>query len=224
MIFITGDTHCPIDIAKLNTTNFPEQRALTRDDYVIILGDFGLYWHPNKTYEHWYKWLQEKPWTTLWIDGNHENFDWLDTMPVTLWHGGKVQQDGNIIHLMRGQVFDIAGLSFFTFGGAESVDKALRSEHTSWWSQETPSYGEVAEGLASLAAVGNKVDYVLTHTCPYDVARMLFDVSLGSHATEQILQNFALELEFREWYFGHWHANKSAGRFHCLYNKIVQLV
>ena len=44
MIFLTGDTHIPIDVSKLNTKNFPEQKNLTSDDYVIILGDFGLYW------------------------------------------------------------------------------------------------------------------------------------------------------------------------------------
>ena len=30
MIFITGDTHCPIDIRKLNTSNFKEQQSLTK--------------------------------------------------------------------------------------------------------------------------------------------------------------------------------------------------
>ena len=41
-IYVTGDTHIPIDISKLNMREFPEQKELTREDYVIILGDFGL--------------------------------------------------------------------------------------------------------------------------------------------------------------------------------------
>ena len=71
MIYLTGDTHIPIDIGKLNTKNFPQQKEMTKDDYVIVLGDFGLLWKKNKTYEYWKKWLEERNFTTLWIDGNH---------------------------------------------------------------------------------------------------------------------------------------------------------
>lgn len=40
MIYVTGDTHANIDIAKLNTTKFPQQKELTKNDFVIICGDF----------------------------------------------------------------------------------------------------------------------------------------------------------------------------------------
>ena len=57
MIYITGDTHGMIDWEKINTREFPEQKSLTRDDYVIVLGDFGGIWdgaeqdrHILKTY------------------------------------------------------------------------------------------------------------------------------------------------------------------------------
>ena len=41
MIFVTGDTHIPLDISKLNSEQFPQQKELTKNDYVIICGDFG---------------------------------------------------------------------------------------------------------------------------------------------------------------------------------------
>jgi predicted phosphodiesterase len=41
MIYITGDTHGSHDISKLNTTNFPQQKQLDKEDYLIITGDFG---------------------------------------------------------------------------------------------------------------------------------------------------------------------------------------
>ena len=44
-IYVTGDTHQSIDIHKLTTSNFPEQKELTKNDYVIICGDFGLLWN-----------------------------------------------------------------------------------------------------------------------------------------------------------------------------------
>ena len=42
MIFITGDTHG--DIRRFNNNSFYEQKEMTKDDYVIILGDFGGLW------------------------------------------------------------------------------------------------------------------------------------------------------------------------------------
>ena len=42
MICATGDIHG--SPRRLNTKNFPIQRELTKSDYVIILGDFGLIW------------------------------------------------------------------------------------------------------------------------------------------------------------------------------------
>ena len=190
MVYLTGDTHIPIDISKLNTTNFPEQKNLTRNDYVIILGDFGLYWHEDKTYQCWRQWLQKKPFTILWIDGNHENHDWIDSMPISTWHGGKVHRDGNIIHLMRGQIFDINGKKFLTMGGAASIDKAYRTEGSSWWPQEVPSMQDIDECYDNLEKVHNKVDYVLTHTCPAHLIDPMFYLEPGENIlTEQYLMN-----------------------------------
>lgn len=43
MIYITGDTHIPIDIGKLSTKHFPEQKHFTQNDYLIICEDFGAF-------------------------------------------------------------------------------------------------------------------------------------------------------------------------------------
>lgn len=66
------------------------------------------------------KWLDSKPFTTLWIDGNHENFDLLKKQKITKWHGGNIQRiQPSVIHLMRGQIYELEGLKIFTFGGAK---------------------------------------------------------------------------------------------------------
>ena len=60
------------------------------------------------------------------MDGNYENFKQLNAYDVDIWNGGKVHFiENEIIHLMRGQVFEIDGTRFFTFGGAYSIDKML---------------------------------------------------------------------------------------------------
>ena len=230
MIYLTGDTHIPIDISKLNTTNFPEQKQMTRDDYVIVLGDFGLLWHEDKDYRHWLKWLREKPFTILWIDGNHENHDWIRSLPVETWHGGKIHRIAdNIFHLMRGQIFSIEGHYFFTLGGAASTDKAFRKPHVSWWEGEVPTAKEGMDALETLQrfhATGNTVDYVLTHTCPREIIPQMFPGMNGTNdPTTALLDAVSHEVvdEMTGWYFGHFHESKTHWKFHCLYNKIVSL-
>ena len=135
MIYITGDCHQ--DYRKFSLANFPEQKEMTKGDYVIVCGDFG-YWLPSKEQDWELDRLAERPFTTLFIDGNHEYFrtnreyvlkhrnkyeTGLLDLPEEKWHGGKVHRiNESVIHLCRGQVFDINGLSFFTFGGARSHD------------------------------------------------------------------------------------------------------
>lgn len=73
MIFITGDTHA--DVRRFNHNNFPEQSEMTKDDYVIVCGDFGLVFSQveSKGEQYWLDWLERKSFTTLFVDGNHEN-------------------------------------------------------------------------------------------------------------------------------------------------------
>ena len=42
VIFMTGDTHG--DFGRFSARAFPEQKHLSKDDYVIICGDFGGIW------------------------------------------------------------------------------------------------------------------------------------------------------------------------------------
>ena len=46
MIYITGDCHK--DFSRFTLENFPEQKQMTKDDYVIICGDFGGVWWDRK--------------------------------------------------------------------------------------------------------------------------------------------------------------------------------
>ena len=113
-IWITGDIHGGIDIAKLSYRRWPEGRLLTREDFVIIAGDFGMPWSGSNDELYWLDWLNNRPWTTLYVDGNHECYPYLEDLPVTERWGGKVQvypEYPNIIRLMRGQVFDLPNVS-----------------------------------------------------------------------------------------------------------------
>lgn len=223
MIYVTGDIHGDIDIHKLNTQNFPEQSNLTKDDYVIICGDFGLVWDDSNYCKYWLKWLDNKPWTTLFVDGNHENHDMLDAMELIFAHGGWVHRiSHSVVHLMRGQVYTIDGNKIFAFGGAASIDKQWRVEGKSWWAREIPSEQEMQDGIDNLSYHNNNVDYIISHTCPYSIFSRNYDeeIKLAKYF-DKIVEN----VDFKHWYFGHYHTDKTVhDKFTCLYKDIVRIV
>lgn len=150
---------------------------------------------------------------------NHENHDALNALPISEWHGGKVHFiTDSIIHLMRGQVYTIEGKTFFVMGGAQSVDKYRRKEGESWWAQEMPSNEEYEEALDNLDRVDNKVDFILTHTAPDKVVELLSRyVWNNSDKLTQFLQIVSETVDFKEWYFGHFHTDIDMGKYHCRY-------
>ena len=244
MIYITGDTHGDW-MSRLRTNAFPEQKEMTKDDYVIVCGDFGI-WHDTNQERHNLKWLDDKPFTTLFVDGNHENFDRLYTMPVSEWNGGNVHFiRPHIIHLMRGQVFEIDGVSLFTFGGAKSHDiqdgilekddprikewsknpfKMFRVNHSSWWKEELPSEKEMNDGIQNLEKYNNKIDFIITH-CGATSSIALY--SMGDYKPD-ILTNYFEEIRqkvnFKKWFMGHYHDNYAINdKEIILYEQIVRI-
>lgn len=235
-VFVTGDIHGCHTIRKFATRNF-DPTGLTDDDYVIIAGDFGLLWNEPGTHgyaedQYWLGWLDSKPWTTLFVDGNHENFPMLNQSSFEMtWHGGRVHQVGeNIYHLMRGEVFDLCGKRFFTMGGAYSHDKDYRIEGRSWWPEEVPSQDERMHAIKTLEGVGWDVDYVVTHDAPADVARNIIRDYSGrciDEYEEWLQESIERRLAFDRWFFGHQHQDTpkcSDKRFTALYNRIVKVV
>lgn len=244
-VFITGDCHG--DFTRFSHKNFPRGRNLDKNDYIIILGDVGILWNKEltKDEEYWIKWLDSKPWTTLFILGNHENYDRWEKIPIEEWHGGKIQKlASSIIHLMRGQVFDICGKTFFTMGGAPSQDirdgvleigdprinkwrydrtKLFRINHISWWEQEIPSEEEWTEAYKNLAKVNNKVDFVLTHEAPLSIVPFVGIFPPGEMSKR--LQKLGETIDYKVWYCGHYHLNKHINPNHsCYFEAIDQIV
>lgn len=87
-IYVTGDIHG--NPSRLSTDIFPEQKEMTKEDYVILLGDVGLVWDykgESKNEKYWLDWLETKSFTTLFIDGNHENFSRLNSYEVSEFCG-----------------------------------------------------------------------------------------------------------------------------------------
>jgi len=227
MIFITGDVHGSMSMSKFNMANFPIQKELTKDDYMIITGDFGLVWNGDKEEEYWLNWLYNKNYTTLFIDGNHENHSMLDKMKISDWNGGKVHFiRENVIHLMRGQVFNINGKKIFTFGGADSIDKQHRVEGKSWWKREMPSNAEYEEGLDNLEKHNYKIDVIISHDCSERVFEKLM-AGLWVKSLTSINKYFEVleeKLIFKKWYFGHYHEDRNIDNKHRLIYNDIELL
>lgn len=254
MIFVTGDTHG--DIRRLSSKVFTEQSEMTKDDYLIILGDFGLVWnqHGESAEEkYWLDWLDSKPFTTLFIDGNHENFDRLFTPRLKPWHGGKVRYiRPSVIYLSRGYVFNIQGKKFFTFGGARSHDiqdgiltpntanfkkrkKELdernamyRIRGVSWWAKEMPSIMDMRLGIENLSLNNNQVDYILTHTTCNSTLAILTRTYGYNYEPDKLtnyLQTIKETVSYKHWLFGHLHINENipSEKSVCIYEQIIQI-
>lgn len=224
MIYVTGDTHANIDIGKLNTKRFPQQNSLTKNDYLIICGDFGLVWDGSHREIWWQDWLSAKKFTTLWVDGNHENFDILYEFPLIDKFGGKVREIApDIFHLDRGQVLTIDEKKIFVMGGARSVDRALRIEHISWWEQEIPSKEEMDKAIRALDECEWNVDYVITHCAPRSIQTMLAEW-YENDPMVSFLERVRIDLQFKRWYFGHYHIDKQINeQFIAMYDKVVPI-
>ncbi len=229
-IYITGDCHG--DFQRFTTRNFPQLKGLGRDDYVILAGDFGGVWAGEQTDGYKLDWLEAKPFTTLFVDGNHENFGLLNAYPEQEWNGGRVHVvRPHVLHLMRGQVFEIGGLTWFTMGGAASHDiedgildpavpdferrywvmrrmnAMFRVLGHSWWPEEMPSEAEYAEAEANLERAGWCVDCILTHCAPTSIVQRLNQHYQPDKLTD-FLETVKQRCRFSKWFCGHYHMNQ----------------
>ena len=235
MIYITGDCHGNFE--RFNVSVFPEQNDMTKEDYVIICGDFGGVWNKDeesKMETMVLDWLDCKSFTTLFVDGNHENFDRLYEYPVEEWNGGKIHRiRPSVIHLMRGQVYELEGKKIFTFGGASSHDidggileldapdyrekkkeldkgwKPYRINHLSWWKEELPSEKEMDEGRKNLQRYDNKVDFIITHCASSSTTALISHGIYKSDLLTSYLEEIRRSVKFKKWFFGHYHDNRN---------------
>lgn len=220
MIYVTGDTHG--DISRFKESAF---KKLKKGDVLIVCGDFGFIWDGSRREKSVLKKLAEKDFTIAFIDGCHENFDILESIPVTEWCSGKARLiSRNIVHLMRGQVYTIQDKKIFTFGGGHSQDFDFRRDSTNWWEREQPTHSEILEAIRNLDEHSNIVDYIITHEPPASLKDCLgVDVfqRLEVHA---FFEDIIKVCSYKKWYFGKCHIDKHIPiKFYAIFNNITPL-
>lgn len=247
-VYITGDIHSEI-YPRFSSKNFPEQKDMTKNDYVIVCGDFGIPWNNGPSDRYAIRELEKRNFTTLFIDGNHENYDILNGYPVETWNGGKIHRiSDSIIHLMRGQMFHIEDHDFFTFGGAASHDiydgiiendehvkenvkkmkqqgkRMYRINHVSWWAEEMPTDEDFDAAVNTLHDHQHYADFIITHDAPTCIKRMMhhYECNFLTNSLQYIYQT----TDFKRWYFGHMHVDTMFvhNRSIAVYEKIHRIL
>lgn len=240
MIFITGDTH-GADRARdrfNNHMNFIDKkseefkiRQPDSNDHIIILGDFGgVFYNDMEENYHLDMLSEELKCPLLFIDGNHENFNALRKYPIDVYNGAEVRKiRDNILWLRRGTILTLENKKFFIMGGASSHDKEHREPFISWWPEENISSDDYDIALLNLKRNNYTVDYVLSHCAPKKFAsKALWKtyqpiLGLDTDMNVKILTEIEKHLDYKKWYFGHYHTDFEEENFGCLYNSIIML-
>ena len=244
MIIFTGDTHG--DFSRFFNHAFDD---LTKDDYVIICGDFGGIWSGSPQEDKMLDKLEKLPFTLLFVDGNHECFDRLYKYPVVEWHGGCVHEiRPHVLHLIRGEIFHIDGYKIFAMGGAKShdiqdgilnpadplyrtkkrrLDKAggmYRILGKSWWLQEVPSSFEINCAAYNLSRFDWNVDFIVTNEAPTSIDAQFGYDNLEVYDLMETLEEIKNKCQYKKWFFGHHHWDANIDKKHTLlYHSCVEI-
>lgn len=230
MIYITGDTHGSFFRIK----QFCERMNTTKDDIMIILGDAGLNFWLNKSDYKRKKEVMRLPITLFMIHGNHEERPYLiKGYEEKEWHGGTVYVEPEfprLIFAKDGEIYDFDGKKTVVIGGAYSIDKQYRiTHHVPWFESEQPNDEIKAYVEEQLTKADWKVDVVLSHTAPVNYEpRHLFmkgiNQALVDKTTEKWLQEIEYKLDYKKWYFGHYHGEWIKGRMQMLFEDIIEFL
>lgn len=204
-VLFTGDTHG--DSAWWRRHIFETARR-HRCDLIFQVGDFGLW--PGSEGARFLHSVDEGAEETgipvWWIDGNHEDFDQLEALPV----GDGVREiTPHITHIPRGHRWEWSGRRFLACGGATSIDVADRLPGRSWWPQEAITATDVATCIA-----GGLADVMVTHHGPLDVdiqrlgpapEELPAPIQDAADENRRLLQEIVDVARPRLLIHGHWH-------------------
>ena len=223
--FVTGDTHGRLDriYSWIERMNFDSE-----DINVIIAGDAGICWRKDgRDMDAAIRKHEQYKFHLWFIDGNHENFDILDSLPKD--ENGIVNLCNNLHYITRGSVIKFNNKTILCCGGADSIDRGFRTPHLNWWAQEQVTEEDIKKCLSG----DNYYDYIITHCCPYSVFYKYtpslvtipwLDQSKIDHTSEHMLDAVAASIQCESWIFGHYHVDIDLdSRYRCILNDFLEL-
>lgn len=228
MIYITGDKHT--DFREVFYFCYANETTL--DDILIVLGDAGInYYASDKDYMLKDSLLQY-PITFFCIHGNHEERpENIKTYKTKKFHNGIVYYEEdypNILFAKDGEIYNFNNHKVLVIGGAYSVDKHFRKAYGyNWYESEQPSEKTKNKIVRVLKDLDNKIDIILSHTCPYKyLPREMFlegvDQSTVDNSTEYFLDKIEETTDYNLWYCGHYHTDKEIDKLIFMFHKIEE--
>jgi 3-oxoacid CoA-transferase subunit A len=201
---------------------------------MVVLGDAGInFWEGSRDKKLKRK-LNQMPLTFLCIHGNHEQRpENLPSYEKTERFGGTVYWEPEFPDLFfakDGEIYIFNNKKCIAIGGAYSVDKYIRLRNEGgWWPDEQPSPATKAFVEKQLEKLDWKIDFVMSHTCPYQyIPREVFldfiDQKTVDNSTEDWLNEIESKLDYTRWYCGHYHTNKSIDKMLFLFNGFIELI
>lgn len=150
MMYVLGDIHGTL--AKLRWM----RQFIKPDDIIIQVGDFGFY---NSVLNEFHNVFPRGYTCKIYaIAGNHEDYNLIDSWSKT----DITDVGGNLFHVPRGYVMEYMGKRMGFMGGAESIDKAWRTDEYGWFPQETITQEDA--NLLYKNAGDKRLDYLFSHT------------------------------------------------------------
>lgn len=190
------------------------QELCKKEDLLIVLGDVELNFDNSESNREFSEYFMSLDCNIAFVDGNHDNFDYLEALPVEDWNGGKVHRvTDRIVHLIRGHIFELEGSSFLVMGGCISAKQKWKDAGL-WWEREQASDEELELAYENLRKRGNKVDYILTHKYSNPNHTYRYD------SAEKFADYVDKNITFKHWYSGHWHEYiEIDGKHTVIYNE-----
>ena len=229
MIYITGDKHGEFK----EVFEFCHEQKTNTNDIMIILGDAGINYFANERDYTLKNSLLEYPITFFCIHGNHEERpENIKSYKTKKFHEGLVYYEKdypNILFAKDGEVYNFNNKNVLVIGGAYSVDKYFRLQYGyNWYKSEQPSEETKKCVLDKIHSLGNKVDVILSHTCPYKyLPRETFltgiDQSKVDNSTEYFLDEIEENTDYKLWYCGHFHTDKTVDKIIFMFHDIREL-
>ena len=228
MVYITGDKHADFS----GVFDFCYDKKTSLDDVLIILGDAGINYYAN--YKDYYlkNSLLQYPIKFFCIHGNHEERpENIRTYNIKIFHEGIVYYEKdypNILFAKDGEIYNFNNKNVLVIGGAYSVDKSIRlARGYNWYESEQPSDEVKTKVKDVLSKRDNKIDIILSHTCPYKyLPREMFldgiEQSKVDNSTEYFLDEIENNTDYKLWYCGHYHTDKEIDKIIFMFNKIEE--
>lgn len=214
IVCAAGDAHGALERLYADVLAFERALDLTFD-WVLHVGDFGIWPHPDRvdqaTRRHdgagdFPSWLADEraaARSTVFIKGNHEDFEWLDTQPRREVRPGlHYLRNGDVFELTaRDEVLRLGGI-----GGCHGPSNFERpSRSLAGYSKRHYTRDEI-ERLSTHAGL----DIVMTHDAPKGVRFPRHRRGEGFESDAAGLDELLTRTNPRVCFFGHHHTRLDA--------------